>query len=184
MITTRPTILLLTGTCGVGKSTTAHAWATARRGVHLKGDEIRNWMRDEATRRAKDYQRDVCTEIAVTAAEQFVKLGLDVAMDYVWMPTSLRMAAARLRPIAEVRMVCLQCEPGENRRRDAGREANVIMGDRVDELQNELLAFTDWPAELRRIDSSGRSVEDVLAMLNDWPADKPAEPARPKPVDQ
>lgn len=162
----KPTVLLLTGTCGVGKTTTASAWATPRRGVHLKGDDIRNWMRDKATRRAKDYQRDVCTEIAVTAAEQFVKLGLDVAMDYVWVPTSLRQVAVRLKPIADVRMVWLQCEPAENRVRDAGRAANIIMGDRVDELRHELEAFDDWPPELRRIDNSGLSVDQVLAMLD------------------
>jgi predicted kinase len=167
MIEAMPTVLFLTGTCGVGKSTTARAWATPRKGAHVSGDEIRLWIRDKATRHAHNYQQRAVATIAVTAAEAFVKIGLDVALDFVWTPSSLRHMAERLRPVADVRMVWLQCEPAENRRRDAGRLANVVMGDRVDSLRDELMALTDWPAELRRIDSSGRSVDEVLAMLND-----------------
>ena len=162
----KPTVLILTGTCGVGKTTIARAWAEARRGANVVGDDIRWWMREKTTRHANDYQWRACTEIAVTAAEQFVKLGLDVALDYVWTPPMLQIAVQRLAPISDVRMVWLQCERDENRRRDAGRAANVVMGDRVDGLRAELEAFEDWPEELRRIDNSGKSVADVLAMLN------------------
>lgn len=162
-----PTILLLTGTCGVGKSTTARAWATPRKGVHVSGDEIRLWMRDKHTRHQNYYQQAAISRIAGTAAEEFVKLGLDVALDFVWTPSTLRILAHRLSPIAKVQMAWLMCDPTENRRRDAGRLANVVMGDRVDSLRDELLAFHDWPAELKRIDSSGKSVDDVLAMLNE-----------------
>lgn len=161
-----PTVLLLTGTCGVGKSTIAAAWANARGGAHISGDEIRNWIRDGKARRANDYQQEAVAQIVAIAAEAFLGLGLDVALDFVWTPPTLRYLTCRLKPIANVHMVWLRCDAKENRRRDAGRPASVVMGDRVDTLRKELLAFDDWPEELRRIDSSGLSVDDVLVQIN------------------
>ena len=160
-----PTLLLITGTCGVGKSTTAAAWAAARRGAAISGDEIRLWIRHKETRYANEYQQDAVARIAAAAAEAFIELGLDVAADFVWKPQTLRYLAERLRGKADVRMVWLRCERTENRRRDAERSADVVMGDRVDELLSELTAITDWPAELRRLDTTNLSLEEVLQAL-------------------
>lgn len=161
-----PKVLLITGTCGVGKTTTAKAWATAHRGAAISGDEIRHWIKHKPTRRANSYKDATVARIAATAAEEFLQLGLDVALDFVWKPTTLRYLAGRLSQRADVQMTWLRCERSENRRRDLERPANVVMGDRVDELLAELDAINDWPVELRRIDTTSLSVEEVLKLLD------------------
>lgn len=166
MIARMRTVLLLTGTCGVGKTTTARAWATSRGGAHVNCDEIRNWIRSKPVRRDRGYQRDAVARIAATSAEEFLALGLDVALDFVWFPPTLRYLAERLSPVARVRMAWLRCEPAENRRRDAERPANVVMGARVDELLRELDEQTGWPEQLLRIDSTGRSVDQIVSAIS------------------
>jgi predicted kinase len=161
-----PTVLLLTGTCGVGKTTTARAWAARRGGASVGGDEVRGWMRDLPVRRANDYQQALVARVCATAAEEFLTLGLDVALDFVWKPPTLRYLRDRLAPRADVRMVYLDCARAENRRRDAERPANVVMGPRCDELRAELDALADWPAEMRRIDTTAMPLDAVLAELD------------------
>ena len=161
-----PTVLLLTGTCGVGKSTTARAWATARAGAHINCDEIRNWIRSKPIRHENDYQHHAVARIAAAATQEFLALGIDVAIDFVWKPPMLRYLSERFSPVARIQMAWLRCDPEENRRRDAERPANVVMGDRVDELLRELEAISDWPDELLNIDSTRMSVDDVLARLD------------------
>lgn len=161
-----PTVLLLTGTCGVGKTTTARAWANARGGAHISGDEIRLWIRSKTVRHERDYQHEAVARIAGTAAEDFLALGLDVALDFVWKPLTLRYLSQRLSPLARVQMVWLRCDPAENQRRDSERPANVVMGPRVGELLRELDAITEWPTELQRIDSTHRSVADVISLID------------------
>lgn len=161
----RPTALIVTGTCGVGKTTTARAWAEARRGAHIAGDDIRWWIRDKAMRHAKEHQQDAIARIACTAAGEFLKLGLDVALDSVWTPGTLRLFQEQLSLLGEVKMVWLMCGADENRERDDGRDPRIRMGDRVDSLLRELLTHRDWPSELRRIDTSDLSVEESLALI-------------------
>jgi predicted kinase len=160
------TVLLITGTCGVGKTTTSRAWAAARTGAHINCDEIRNWIRSKRIRHENDYQHQAVARIAATAAEEYLALGIDVVLDFVWKPPMLRYLSQRLSPLAAVKMVWLRCDPSENRRRDGERPANVVMGDRVAELLCELDAIDDWPAELLRIDSTDRTVNDVLAVID------------------
>ncbi len=161
-----PTVLLVTGTCGVGKTTTSRAWAEARGGAHIRGDDIYLWIRSKSVRRANDHQNEAVAQIAAAGAETFLAHGLDVAIDFVWKPPILRFFSDRLSGRASVRMVWLCCEPDENRRRDAQREPGSVMGERVHQLQAELDAITDWPAELLVIESTGRSVEDVLSEID------------------
>lgn len=161
-----PTVLLVTGTCGVGKTTTSREWSTRRGGAHVRGDDIRVWIRSKELRRARDYQHEAVARIAATAAEEFIAQGMDVALDFVWLPSTLRYLSNRLSKVAKVRMVWLRCERAENRVRDAQRPPGDVMGERVHELQAELDAISDWPGELLRIDSSGKSVHHVVDVLN------------------
>ena len=161
----RPIVLVITGTCGVGKTTTARAWAEARRGAHITGDDIRWWIRDKATRRENAHQQEAIARIACAGAIEFLKLGLDVVLDSVWTPTALRQFREALSAVGEVRMIWLMCDPSENHLRDDGRNPSIRMGDRVDTLLEELLAQAGWPAELRRIDTTGLSLEASLAKI-------------------
>lgn len=164
--TRKPTVLLVTGTAGVGKTTTSRAWAAQRGGAHVVGDQIRLWIRSKTVRHERNYQHEAVARIAATGAEEFLALGLDVAIDFVWFPSMLRYLSKRLSPLADVRMAWLRCETAENRRRDAERQLTDVMGPRVNELQDELDAATDWPAELIRIDSTRLSVEDVIRRID------------------
>ena len=157
-------LLMLTGTCGVGKSTIAKAWALSRRGVAISGDQIRLWMRVREIRRAEDYQHDLVTNIAIDAASRFIAKQMDVALDFVWRPNGIAMVRSAMQDMARVQAVQLVCEPAENSRRDQLRSGNDVMGPRVAELEQEL-AQLDWPADVHRIDSTNLTVEQTLARV-------------------
>ena len=153
-------VLLLTGNCGVGKTTIAGAWAERRGGAAVRCDDVRNWIRVYTQRRAHDYQQDLVAEVALLAAERIIAQGLPVAIDNVWMPPVLGRLRAALVALAPTRVVRLTCDRTTNRARDAGRPVGR-MGERVDVLGDQIDA-TEWPAWVTTIDSSGLGIEDTL----------------------
>jgi predicted kinase len=163
-MTSRREILVLTGTCGVGKTTIARAWADKRAGAVVHADRIREWIRNAELRKASGYQEEVLARVSVTAAREFLALGLDVALDNVWTPSGIRILREEFREAGNLRFVRIRCEPSENHRRDQGRSRSDIMGQRVDELERELAAM-NWPTYVTRIDTTGKSVAETVQMI-------------------
>jgi predicted kinase len=157
-------ILILTGSCGVGKSTLARRWAARRLGAAIDCDTLRNWIMDPALHTADGYQESLLARQSVCLAQAYMALGLDVAIDNVWTPAGLAYLRDQLGAQARLRMVWLTCASAENHERDLQRPPSDVMGDRVDELQAELDAL-EWPAGLIRLDTTGQTADETLAEI-------------------
>ncbi len=62
---------------------------------------------------------------------------------------------------ARVRAFWMNCESEGNHRRDQLRAPSAVMGDRLDELQEEL-NHTDWPEGLQKIDTTSQSILETI----------------------
>jgi hypothetical protein len=98
---------------------------------------------------------------AAALAEDYLSMGLDVAIDNVWTPKGLARLRERLNNRGRICVVWLNCSPKKNHRRDKQRSPSDVMGGRVDELQQELEAM-DWPDYVTRLDTSGQSLDQTL----------------------
>ena len=158
-----PEVLVLTGNCGVGKSTIARAWADTRGGAAIHADDMHLWIRRREVRRACNYQEVLKADTALTATLNLLDQKLDVALDNVWFPATLERFATVLGNRTEVRMVRLHCHREVNRARDAARPIGR-MGDRVDTLADEL-EQQNWPSFVAFLDSTGLTVDQTLARI-------------------
>lgn len=164
MISRMRDILILTGTCGVGKSTISWQWAERRLGATIDCDVFRTWIRNPALMNSDGFQEMLLARQAVHLAEDYMALGLDVAINNVWTPPGLTFLRGQLGERARLRMVWLTCAPAENHDRDKSRAPSDMMGKRVDELQAELDAL-DWPADVVRLDTTGQTVNETVVAI-------------------
>ncbi|MDB5324582.1 MAG: hypothetical protein JWM57_151 [Phycisphaerales bacterium] len=171
-----PEILILTGNCGVGKSTIAQAWADARAGAAVAADDIHLWIRQRSIRRSRGFQEELKANVFLAAARNLLHQGLSVAADNVWLPPSLDRFWQELSPLASVRVVRLTCRRDINHVRDDTRSPGARMGDRVDELGAILDAVT-WPSFVTTIDTSDETVVETLARIDAMPPVARSEPA-------
>jgi GNAT superfamily N-acetyltransferase/adenylylsulfate kinase-like enzyme len=162
-----PDILILTGTCGVGKSTISWQWAQRRLGATIDCDIFRTWIRSPVLITADGFQEMLLARQAARLAEEYMALGLDVAINNAWMPEGLAYLRQQLADRARVRMVWLVCDAAENHERDQRRSPSDVMGGRLDELQAELDAF-DWPADVVRLDTTGQTVDQTIATIEGY----------------
>lgn len=159
-------ILIITGTCGVGKSAVCWGWAGRRHGATIDCDAFRTWIRNSQLRTADGYQEALLAKHASALSEDYLKMGLDVAIDNVWTPKGLALLKQRLCGKARIKIVWLNCSSSENHRRDKSRSPSDVMGGRLDELQQELERM-DWPCDVQRIDTSEQSLEQTLDSIEE-----------------
>lgn len=157
-------ILIVTGTCGVGKSTVCWEWAERRQGGRIYCDAFRAWIRNRALRTADGYQESLLAKHACALAEDYMALGLDVAIDNVWTPKGLALLHARLAHKSRLRVFWLSCSSEENHQRDKQRPPSAVMGGRLNELQAELEAM-NWPEYVTRIDTTGQSLDQTIEVI-------------------
>lgn len=160
-------ILIVTGTCGVGKSSVCRAWAGRRHGAAIDCDAFRTWIRDSSLRRANGYQEVLLAKHAGLLAEDYLRMGLDVAIDNVWTPRGLDLLQEQLAGKGRVRVLWLNCSRDENRRRDSSRSPSDVMGGRVDELQAELETMR-WPEYVIRMDTTALSLEQTVVRVQEF----------------
>ncbi len=157
-------ILIVTGTCGVGKSTICWHWAEQRLGATIDCDYFRTWIRNPALHAANAYQEPLLARHAILLAEDYLAMGLDVAIDNVWTPDGLEVLRRRLAEKARLRIVRLTCTAAENHARDERRSPSDVMGGRVDELRAELDALP-WPEYVIELDTTGQTVVQTLQAI-------------------
>ena len=157
-------ILIVTGTCGVGKSTVCWAWAGRRGGAAINCDLFRTWIRDHSLRMANGYQEELLAKHACALTEDYMELGLDVAIDNVWTPRGLALLTSRLRGKGRINVFWLNCLPEENHQRDRRRSPSDVMGGRLDELQQELESM-NWPDYVQKIDTTGQLLDETLDLI-------------------
>ncbi len=156
----KPKLILITGTCGVGKSSVSSALAQKLEGTHIECDLIRDWIKAPGVRSACNFQEIALVHICLEAAEQFRKQGLDTVCDNVWGPEGIDLFKKH-SGMFDLSVFYLTCESGENHKRDEERSASDQMKGRVDELGQELDRM-QWPWYTVKLDTTGLSVEETV----------------------
>ena len=70
-------ILIVTGTCGVSKSTVCWDWASRRFGAAVDCDVFRTWIRNPSLRTADAYQGPLLARHVASLAEDYLNMGLE-----------------------------------------------------------------------------------------------------------
>ena len=159
-------VLIITGACGVGKTSTATIWASLKQGVVIEGDYIRECMDEEDFPKWSNKEEKFISKLSAMMAIEFLKNDLPVVIENVWSPMAIefiRSELFRMRDI-KVKVVWLKCDLEENHKRDQQRASENQMKERVDIVNNELNSH-NWPSYIKELDTSNMSFDEVLAEI-------------------
>ncbi|MEO1054381.1 MAG: AAA family ATPase [Bacteroidota bacterium] len=154
-------VLVLTGACGVGKSTIGKLWAKSKSGVCIESDYFTEWIHDEHPI-STDYflsVEEMIAELSWNTCREYLKNGFSVAIENVWTPkglTKLQEAFMSIELISKAKFVYLKCDLDQNKSRDQKRSASNQMNERVGIVREELEQY-QWPEFVHTIDSSSQT---------------------------
>ena len=163
--------LILTGACGVGKSTIAKRWAAAKDGAVVECDYFTEWIYQSSFPRWTPEEEKLVSSLAIATSHEYLKCQMPVAIENVWSPLGIQWLVEYLKHNAlatSLKVVWLQCTIGENHRRDQLRIPDNQMKARVDVVNNELKAYT-WPSYVKIVDSTTQSIEETLCEIEQCP---------------
>lgn len=172
-------IVLFGGPAGAGKSTLARAWcATRPQATHIELDEVRHLIVSGLAdpQQAGDVQEEQYRlSVAATCAlaRTFADSGYDVAIDDVFEPGAF---AGYWRPQLDGlswKLVIVLRSLDETVARSAQRHKRVM--EKHTRTQHGRCA--EWRAEVR-IDTTGLTVEQSLALVLERPAERPTKSRR------
>ncbi len=161
-------ILIITGACGVGKTTTSRTWATAKKGAVVECDYLTEWIYDPDFPRFSKADERFVAQLSVKIAKEYVDWGMSVVIENVWTPLGIdiiRQACEAWDEHITLKFIWLRCERKENHRRDELRSPENQMKERVDIVNDELQGY-EWPEYLHRVDTTSISVIEVLSIIN------------------
>lgn len=168
-------VLIITGACGVGKSTLAQAWAKHKNGATIECDYLTEWIYKADFPHWTVEEEKFVAETTLVLAQQYAKYGMPVAIENVWSPLGIQMLVDGLRKsphISSTKVVWLYCALEENQRRDQLRKPENRMHERVAIVNQELQGY-QWPDYVYRLNSDKLSVAETLATIEKLQAVKP-----------
>jgi len=157
-------ILILTGACGVGKSTISKKWAQLKKGVVIESDCFRNWICNETYDRFSTKEEFLVADLTFVSAKEYLKHNMPVAIENVWTPLGLDKLKNDLEnefETVDIKFVWLKCDLEENNRRDKLRIAENQMKDRVDIVNAELSEYK-WPDYLNILITTNLTENETL----------------------
>lgn len=160
-------VLIITGACGVGKTTAAKEWARRKNGAIVECDYFTEWIFDKNFVRFSYEEELLTARLSVNTAKEYLKLSMPVAIENVWTPVGLdflKYELSDLEYVNKLTFIWLKCESTENHRRDELRIPGDVMGERVD-IVNEQLNGYIFPAYLHIIDTTFLTVRETLVKI-------------------
>ncbi|MCH7523790.1 MAG: hypothetical protein IIC74_01965 [Bacteroidetes bacterium] len=157
-------ILIITGACGVGKSTISKKWAKLKKGAVIESDCFRNWIHNKIYDRFSIKEEMLVADLALVSAKEYLKHNMPVVIENVWTPLGLDKLKNTLENEFEdvnMKFVWLKCNLDENHRRDRLRISENQMKDRV-EIVNVELSEYEWPEYLNIIDTTNLTEKETL----------------------
>lgn len=160
-------VLILTGACGVGKSTISDKWATQKQGAVVECDYFTEWIRKTGVPDFSKEEEQLVARMSARVAIEYLEYGLPVAIENVWFPPGIQTMIDLLveyNSDLSIKIVWLFCEREENHRRDRQRISENQMKERVDIVNGEL-AICDWPSFVTKINSTHLSLVETLQAI-------------------
>lgn len=161
-------ILILTGACGVGKSTIATEWAKLKNGAKVDCDYLTEWIYNKNfphwTLEEERFVANLTSKIAI----EYLNYGMSTAIENVWSPVGIELLKKEIQSQVEIRVkvVWLFCEISENHNRDQQRIPENQMKERVD-IVNKELANYNWPEYLHKIDTTNLDVQQTIKIIEE-----------------
>ena len=160
-------ILILTGACGVGKSTISKKWAKLKKGAVIESDCFRNWINNEIYERFSKNEEQLVADLSFAATKEYLKHNMPVAIENVWTPLGLDKLKTLLEnEFGDVNIKCvwLKCDLIEIHRRDKLCIIENQMKNRVDVVNTELSQFK-WPKYLNTLDTTNLNEQETLKRI-------------------
>ena len=164
----RKEVLIITGTCGVGKTTLAKAWAKAKNGAIIECDYLTEWIYKEDFPHWTEEEEKFTTNLSVMMAFEYLNNGMSVAVDNVWSANAIdamRNEFFRMSNL-KVKSVRLVCDLEENQKRDQQRPPEDQMGERIEVVSKELDSYT-WNSYVKEIDTTNLDVDAILKLIEE-----------------
>jgi len=161
-------VLILTGACGVGKSTISGKWATQRQGAVVECDYFTEWIRKTGVPDFSKEEEQLVAKMSAKVAIEYLEYGLPVVIENVWFPPGIQTMTDLLmeyNPQLNIKIIWLFCELEENHRRDRQRIPENQMKERVD-IVNRELAVCQWPSYILKIHTTQLSIAETLHTIN------------------
>jgi len=157
-------ILILTGACGVGKSTISKKWAKLKKGVIIESDFFRNSICNDIYDRFSKNEEMLVADLTFVTTKEYLKHNMPVAIENVWTPSGLDKLKNDLENEfgnVNIKIVWLKCNLEENHRRDKLRATENKMKDRVNIVNTELSEYK-WPEYLNILDTTNLTKMETL----------------------
>jgi len=157
-------LILITGTCGVGKTTVAAGLGAKFKWAAIDADMITNWIIPRNVRMADNFQEGALARISAKAAEEFFGLGLNVIIEFPMSAKIVTFFQDHFGGKHNISAFWLWCRRDENHRRDELRPDSDIMGERLDVLLEEL-EKESWPAYLNKVDTTKLTSDQTIDFI-------------------
>lgn len=164
-------ILILTGACGIGKTTLARAWAEKMQGAVIECDYLTEWIYRADFPHWTAEEEKFVVSATLALAGTYLRFPMPVVIENVWTPEGIGRLKAALELMPEVtslKVAWLYCDLPENHRRDRLRVPENQMKERVDIVNREQRAHP-WPGYVHPLDTTHLSIEETLARLQALP---------------
>ena len=163
-------VLILTVACGVGKTTTAKAWAKRHQGAIIECDYFTEWICNDDFPHWKPAEERFVVRMALSVCREYLSAGMPVAIENVWTPDGVDQLINGLESLAGVTKVIpvyLQCRKDINHLRDQQRLPENQMGKRVDVVDQQLRSY-QWPEQVQILDTSDLNLNQVIDRIAAW----------------
>ena len=160
-------VLILTGACGVGKSTISKEWARIKKGAIIECDYFTEWIFNPDFPRWNMEEEKFVANLAALTSLEYLRNNMSVAIENVWTPIGLTILKNKLEQeplVTNIQFVWLYCQSEENHRRDELRIPENQMKERVD-IVNKQLADQIWPSYVHKIDSTLLNIKETIQKI-------------------
>ncbi len=159
-------VLIITGACGVGKSTTAKEWAKLKNGATIDCDFFTEWIYNKDFPKWKIEEEKLVAKIASKIAIEYLNWGMSTSIEKVWSPVGIELLKNEIQSQikVDVKVIWLFCAINENHKRDQQRILEDQMKERVDIVNKELEDY-NWPVYLHKIDTTDLSIEQTINII-------------------
>ncbi len=159
-------ILIITGACGVGKTTTGVAWAKLKDGACIECDYLTEWIHKKDFGQWTEEEEAFTANLTVKITQAYLDYNMSVAIENVWTPFGLEILIDQLfsKVQGRLKIVYLKCELQENHRRDELRIPENRMYQRVD-IVNRQLSEYECPNSVQIIDTTDLNVTEIIDLV-------------------
>lgn len=160
-------VLILTGACGVGKSTLSKLWAKSNNGAVVECDYFTEWIFNEKLKQFSLEEETLVAKLTIKTSIEYLKAEMPVAIENVWTPAGLQQLKSAFEAMVkppQLKFVWLYCDIPENHIRDKQRRPEDHMKERVDIVNAEQRGY-DWPDYLHAIDSTNLTEQETLSAI-------------------